>query len=68
VSEKRERPARRKNKSLSQLSSEALREYVNFHSPDEVTQAMNRICDQIDTAPDRFISAAARRALRRSQW
>ena len=63
-----EQHARRANKSRSQLYAEALAEYLARHAPDEVTEAMNRVADQLDPAPDAFAVAAARRVLERSEW
>ena len=63
-----ERLAKRTKKSRSQLYSDAVREYVLRHSPDEVTEAMNQICDALESTKDEFVSTAARRILRRSEW
>jgi len=63
-----ERQARRTKKSRSQLYAEALSEYLARHSPDEVTEAMNRIVDQLSEPTDAFVSAAGRRILERSEW
>jgi metal-responsive CopG/Arc/MetJ family transcriptional regulator len=63
-----ERLARRTKKSRSQLFSDAVREYVARHAPDEVTEAMNRVCDEVGDQADEFVSAAARRILERSAW
>jgi len=63
-----ERLARRTKKSRSQLFSEALQEYVARHAPDEVTEAMNRVCAEVGISKDRFVSAAGRRVLERSEW
>jgi len=63
-----ERQARRTKKSRSQLYAEALSEYLARHSPDEVTEAMNRIVDQLNEPTDAFVSAAGRRILERSEW
>lgn len=68
VFEGAERLARRANKSRSQLYSDALREYLARHSPDEVTTAMNRVCDDIETGPEPFLKEAARRILHRNEW
>ena len=68
VFEDAERLARRTKKSRSQLFAEAVREYVARHSPDEVTDAMNRVIDEVGTEPDPFVSIAARRVLERSEW
>ncbi len=63
-----ERLARRSKKSRSQLFSDALKEYMARHSPDEVTEAMNRVCGQTGGKSDPFVSAAARRILEKSEW
>ncbi|MBZ5636302.1 MAG: ribbon-helix-helix domain-containing protein [Acidobacteriia bacterium] len=63
-----ERLARRSRKSRSQLYSEAIKEYVARHASDEVTEALNRVCDQVGDQSDPFLAAAARRILERSQW
>ena len=63
-----ERQARRAKKSRSKLYAEALSEYLARHAPDEVTEAMNRIMDQLSAPTDAFVSAAGRRILERSEW
>jgi metal-responsive CopG/Arc/MetJ family transcriptional regulator len=63
-----ERHARRARKSRSQLYAEALSEYLARHAPDEVTEAMNRVVEQLPDRRDPFVSAAARRILERSEW
>jgi len=60
--------ARRTKKSRSRLFSEALQEYVARHAPDDVTEAMNRVCDEVGDTRDEFVSEAARRVLARSEW
>jgi len=68
VFQKAERQARRTRKSRSQLYAEALSEYLARHAPDEVTESMNRVVDQLKQPTDPFVSAAARRVLERSEW
>lgn len=63
-----ERLARRTKKSRSQVFSEALREYVARHAPEEVTEAMDRVCAELGDPTDPFVSSAARRVLKRSVW
>jgi hypothetical protein len=63
-----ERLARRTRKSRSQVFSDAVREYVARHDPDEVTEAMNRVCDEVGNTSDPFVSAAARRLLEQVEW
>jgi hypothetical protein len=60
--------ARRTRKSRSQLYSEALSEYLARHSPDPVTEAMNRVMDELGETVDPFLSEAARRVLERVEW
>jgi predicted transcriptional regulator len=59
--------ARRSRKSRSQLYADALAEYLARHAPDEVTQAMNRVADELGS-PDPFVQSAAARSLSRSEW
>lgn len=63
-----ERLARRMRKSRSQLYSEAVKEYVARHAPEEITEAYNRLTDELGCAPDRFVGLAAQRLLTRSEW
>ena len=63
-----ERHARRARKSRSQLYAEALLEYLARHAPDEVTEAMDKVMDQLEGPTDPFVTAAARRILERSEW
>lgn len=64
-----ERLAKRTRMSRSRLFSEALREYVARHAPEEVTEAMDRVCTELgDEAADEFTAAAACRTLERSEW
>jgi hypothetical protein len=70
VFEGAERLARRTKRSRSRLFSDALREYLARHSPEEITETMNKVCDDLgdDAAPDLFVSAAARRILENTEW
>jgi metal-responsive CopG/Arc/MetJ family transcriptional regulator len=68
VFEKVERLARRGKRSRSEVFSAALREYVARHSPDEVTEAINRVCDQVGDQGDAFVAAASRRVLEKTEW
>jgi len=63
-----ERLARLTKKSRSQLFSEAVREYLARHAPEEVTDAMDRICLDLGQPKDEFVSMAARHLLERSEW
>lgn len=55
-------------KSRSQLYADALSEYIARHAPDEVTEAMNRVVDQLSEPTDAFVSAAGRQVLERGEW
>jgi hypothetical protein len=50
------------------LFSDAVREYIARHAPDEVTEAMDRVCAEIGTSKDEFVSLAASRILERTEW
>lgn len=63
-----ERLARELGKSRSHIYGQALKEYVARHSPDRVTEALDRVCGELGEADDGFARAAARRTLRRSSW
>jgi metal-responsive CopG/Arc/MetJ family transcriptional regulator len=68
IFERAERLAKRSHRSRSELYSAALKEYVARHTPEEVTEAMNRVCDEVRDGSEEFISAAARRILERVEW
>lgn len=61
--------AKRTRKSRSQVYAEALAEYLVRHSPDEVTEVMNAVVDELgDAASDSFVQRAGPRMLRRVEW
>src|SRR2546430_11599731 len=68
VFEGAERLARRTKKSRSQLFSDAVKEYVARHAPEDVTDAMNRVCAELGNPKDDFVSSVAHRILERSEW
>ena len=68
VFEGAERLARRTRRSRSKLFSDALQEDVARHAPEEVTDAMNRVCVESGDPKDPFVSSAARCVLERSEW
>jgi metal-responsive CopG/Arc/MetJ family transcriptional regulator len=63
-----ERLARRTKRSRSQLFSDAVREYLARHAPDEVTEAMNRVCAAVGAESNSFAAAASRRILKQTEW
>lgn len=68
IFEDAERFAKRTKRSRSRLFSDALREYLARHSPDEIAQAMDRALAEIAPAEDDFVAASASRTLERSEW
>jgi predicted transcriptional regulator len=68
VFQQAEELARRTETSRSALYARALAEYVARHTPDQITEAMNRVCDELGHGADPFPAAAARRILERSEW
>lgn len=63
-----ERLSRRLKKSRSQVYAEAVTEYVARHDPEAVTEAMNRVCEAVDTRSDPAVSGAAKRTLENVEW
>ena len=68
VFEKAERLARRSRRSRSDVFSAALREYVARHSPDEITETMNRVCAEVGNQRSDFADAASKRILENVEW
>ncbi len=68
VFERVERFAKRANRSRSDVFSAALREYLARHAPDDVTEAMNRVCESAQNELDAFSGAAGHLLLQRAQW
>jgi metal-responsive CopG/Arc/MetJ family transcriptional regulator len=68
VFQEAERLAAELQTSRSQLYSRALQEFVTRHSPDRMTEAMNRVVDEVGDEVDEFSNRAARRALERVDW
>jgi predicted transcriptional regulator len=68
VFERAERLAKKARKSRSQLYCEALREYVARHSPDDVTEALDRVIEKNRQPEDRFVTLASIRTLARVEW
>ncbi len=63
-----ERLSRRLKKSRSQVYTEAVTEYLARHDPEAVTEAMNKVCEAVDTRPEPAVSAAAKRTLQQVEW
>ena len=60
--------ARELGQSRSQLYVRAVREYVARHSADNVTAALNAVCDHVAAEDSAFIAEAARQAGERIEW
>ena len=68
VFEEAERLARRLKRSRSEIFSRAVAEYVARHSPDRVTEAMDRTLTELNEPADSFASVAGHRTLARTRW
>ena len=68
MQQRAERLAKRLEVSRSELYSRALREYLARHAPDEVTEALNVVCEEFDTGAEEFVREAGRRVLESSDW
>lgn len=60
--------ARRLRKSRSQVYQEALAEYLLRRDRGAITQAMDEALEDIEPAPDEWLTEAGRQALERSEW
>ncbi len=63
-----ERQAQRTRKSRSQLYAEAMAEYLCRHSPDEVTEAMNQVLEEVGDTSDPFVQLSSRKVLEETEW
>lgn len=68
VFEEAERLAADLQTSRSQLYSRALKEFVTRHAPDRLTEAMNRVIDDVGSDVDEFSRRAAQRVLKKVEW
>ncbi len=68
VFDEAERLSRRLKKSRSQVYTEAVTEYLARHDPEAVTEAMNKVCEAVDTRSEPAVSAAAKRTLQQVEW
>ena len=60
--------SKRLKTSRSEIYSRALGEFIGHHAPERVTNLMNQVICEIGIEPDDFGRAAARRALKKSEW
>ena len=63
-----EKHAKRMRKSRSQLFSEAMVEYLERHTPDEITRMLNETLEAVSDMDDSFIRKASHSLLGRSEW
>ncbi|MEA2558973.1 MAG: hypothetical protein QOH06_477 [Acidobacteriota bacterium] len=68
VFEEAERLANELQTSRSQLYSRALQELIARHAPDRLTEAMNRVVDDVGGEIDEFSPGASRRVLEQVEW
>jgi metal-responsive CopG/Arc/MetJ family transcriptional regulator len=68
VFEEAERLASELQTSRSRLYSRALQEFVARHAPDRLTEAMDRVIDEVGGEPDAFSQRASRRVLEQVEW
>ena len=66
--EEADRLAQRLGKSRSRLYADALTEYVARHDTDAVTDALNDVCDELDSRLDPGLSAFTVRTLQQTEW
>lgn len=60
--------AKRVDKSRSQLFAEAMAEYLERHSPSEVTRTLNETLATINQFDSAFIEKASHTILEQSEW
>ncbi len=63
-----EKYAKRMQKSRSQLFSEAMVEYLQRHTPDEITRKMNETIESIGDFDNSFVRKASQNLLGHSKW
>ncbi len=68
IFERAERLATQGRRTRSEVYAAALDEYLARRAQDEVTDAMNRACDEIGGKDDAFLAAAGRQVLANTEW
>ena len=68
IFERAERLASQERRSRSEVYAAALDEYLARHAQDEVTDVLNRVCDEVGGTDDAFLAAAGRRVLADTEW
>ena len=60
--------AKRLGKSRSEVYRDALREYLRQRDAQSLTDAMNKVIDEVGTEVDPWVAEASRQVLLRSEW
>ena len=60
--------ARKTKKTRSQLYTEAIIEYLARHTPDAITDSVNKVCDQLGIQDISFNHKAASKLLKKETW
>jgi mRNA interferase MazF len=68
VFQEAEQLAERLEKTLDQLYTEALVEYLARRNPDTITERLNAVLDSVAEPEDRFVTETAQDVLRRVEW
>ncbi len=68
IFERAERLASQERRSRSDVYAAALDEYLARHAREEITDTMNRVCDEVGETDDAFLAAAGRQVLDRVEW
>ena len=68
IFERGERLVSQERRSRSEVYAAALEEYLARHAREEITDTMNRVCDEVGGTDDAFLSAAGRQVLDRAEW
>lgn len=68
IFEQADRLAKQLKTSRSHIYSRALKEFLSRHAPDRVTDAMNRVCDELGSESAPVRRRAARRILEKVEW
>ncbi|MCY3669490.1 MAG: hypothetical protein OXH14_00205 [Alphaproteobacteria bacterium] len=68
IFERAERQASQERRSRSEVYAAALDEYLARRAREEITDTMNRVCDEVGGTDDAFLSAAGRQVLDRAEW
>ena len=68
IFEQVERLAHRDGRSRSEVYSRALREYLARHGSDEVTEALDRVVNEVGRGVDPFVTTSGSAVLEATEW